>query len=81
MSNRGNALGLYDTPPSLCLEGTTPEDRSLIRHYVSFSCSALQPLLQCTATASAVHCIRPCKYVHPSPQVRASCPRKYVHLR
>ena len=42
MSNRGNALGLYDTPPSLCLEGTTPEDRSLIRHYVSFSCSALR---------------------------------------
>ena len=35
-------------------------------------CSALQPSPQCTATAPAVHCIRPCKYVHPSSQVRAS---------
>ena len=56
MSNRGNALGLYDTPPSLCLEGTTPEDRSLIRHYVSFSCSALHPTLQCTAGKELCFC-------------------------
>ena len=27
--------------------------------------SALQPSLQCTATAPAVHCIRPCSALHP----------------
>ena len=27
--------------------------------------SALQPLPQCTTTASAVHCIRPCSALHP----------------
>ena len=32
--------------------------------------SALQPFLQCTASALAVHCIRPRKYVRPSLQVR-----------
>ena len=35
-------------------------------------CSALQPSPQCTATAPAVHCIRPCSALHPSSQVRAS---------
>ena len=41
--------------------------------------SALQPPLQCTATAPAVHCIRPRsalhpprKYLQPSLQVRAT---------
>ena len=33
--------------------------------------SALQPFLQCTASALASTCIRPCKYVHPSPHVLA----------
>ena len=33
--------------------------------------SALQPPLQCTATAPAVHCIRPCSALHPSPHVLA----------
>ena len=43
------------------------------------SCSALQPPLQCTASVLAVHCILQAstsnlsrKYVHPSPQVRAT---------
>ncbi len=35
-------------------------------------CSALQPSPQCTATAPAVHCIRPRSALHPSLQVRAS---------
>ena len=34
--------------------------------------SALQPLPQCTATASAVHCIRPCSALHLFPQTFAS---------
>ena len=34
--------------------------------------SALQPSPQCTATAPAVHCIRPRSTLHPSLQVRAS---------
>ena len=41
--------------------------------------SAVQPSLQCSATAPAVHCIRPCsalhsprKYVQPFPQVLAT---------
>ena len=49
-------------------------------------CSALQPSPQCTATAPAVHCIRPCSALHPSLQVRASLlartcnpPRTYLH--
>ena len=36
--------------------------------------SALQPFLQCTATAPAVHCIRPCSALHPSLQCTASFP-------
>ena len=45
------------------------------------SCSALQPSSQCTASSMLVlatfpasTCIRPRKYVHPSPQVRATVP-------
>ena len=45
--------------------------------------SALQPLLQCTASVLAVHCIlhaNTCnlsrKYVHPSLQVRATAPAR-----
>ena len=34
--------------------------------------SALQPPLQCTATAPAVHCIRPCSALHLFPQTFAS---------
>ena len=34
--------------------------------------SALQPPLQCTATAPAVHCIRPRSALHPSSQCTAS---------
>ena len=34
--------------------------------------SALQPFLQCTASVLAVHCIRPCTYLHPSLHVLAS---------
>ena len=34
--------------------------------------SALQPLPQCTATAPAVHCIRPCSALHLFPQTFAS---------
>ena len=33
--------------------------------------SALQPFLQCTASALAVHCIRPRTYLHPSSHVPA----------
>ena len=36
--------------------------------------SALQPLTQCTASALAVHCIRPCSALPLFPQVRASAP-------
>ena len=34
--------------------------------------SALQPLLQCTASVLAVHCIRPCSALHLFPQTFAS---------
>ena len=34
--------------------------------------SALQPFLQCTASALAVHCVRPCSALHPSPHVLAT---------
>ena len=34
--------------------------------------SALQPFLQCTASALAVHCVRPCSALQPSSQVLAS---------
>ena len=68
--------------------------------HCSRSRKRLQPPLQSIATVPAnvcgksLHlasvlastCIRPCKYVQPSPQVRATvpastcnCPRKYVH--
>ena len=40
--------------------------------------SALHPPPQCTASLLAVHCIRPCKYVHPSSHVLASRSCKYV---
>ena len=50
------------------------------------SCSALRPPLQCTASALAVHCIRPRTYLQPSSHVLASVlartcnrPRKYLH--
>ena len=33
--------------------------------------SALQPFLQCTASALAVHCIRPCSALQPSSHVLA----------
>ena len=29
MSNRGQRPRIYDTPPNLCLEGSTPEDRKV----------------------------------------------------
>ena len=35
------------------------------------SCSALQPFLQCTASALAVHCIRPRTYLQPYSHVLA----------
>ena len=34
---------------------------------------------QCTATAPAVHCIRPCSALHPSLQCTASFHRKRLH--
>ena len=34
--------------------------------------SALQPLPQCTASALAVHCIRPCTALHPPLHCTAS---------
>ena len=48
--------------------------------------SALQPFLQCTASALAVHCVRPCSALHPSPHVLASvlartCNRPRTYLR
>ena len=43
-----------------------------IASFSPLRCSALQPSPQCTATAPAVHCIRPRKYLQPSSQVRAS---------
>ena len=36
------------------------------------SCSALRPPLQCTASALAVHCIRPRTYLQPSSHVLAT---------
>ena len=40
--------------------------------FVHLRRSALQPPSQCTATAPAVHCIRPCSALHLFPQTFAS---------
>ena len=36
MSNRGQRPRIYDTPPNLCLEGSTPQDRL----YMTATCKA-----------------------------------------
>ena len=33
MSNRGQRPRIHDTPPSICLEGSTPEDRKVFSVY------------------------------------------------
>ena len=57
------------SPPLSLIQNRTDDFGASFTHLRR---SALQPLPQCTASALAVHCIRPCSALHPSLQVRAS---------
>ena len=59
------------SPPLSLIQNRTDDFGASFTHLRR---SALQPLPQCTATAPAVHCIRPCSALPLFPQVCATVP-------